>query len=575
MSSETPAGILPKVRPKNTVRKTKEEREALEREQAERHDARLRLAREDRAADEASRNAKYGFNERIPTKAWHDRGRGDSVHGRGGRGGFMGQTSRAPRESRGKAENGGEATEERKTPVSKDAAPGSQEQEAPESSAPRSSKRGGRSQREPKVKFGPRIKQEQNRDADEEGDVVMKDTRTQPPLPEYWGAISSDSDDYKFDRRVDIAQLDNLSTSDSDVSLKGRLHGATRGLVGHGGFMPIRLPRSQHRDHVVGINTEASAATVTGSKRKGKEAKERRESSDGSDDDAPIRSSKKGKGRVKSKRNNGTTIKREGGGGGDPQPTTSASETQSNGEDDVQENGVGGARESDAQPLRSRKRKKPIIAGKPRPYQTEEEFAEEQNRASELRTLQKELGNITIKPSEDTEGAHKGSKPTRENNIFLWQFPPRLPELVKASSLKSQAQRDKTTADGDVAVTSESKLTHNAPGEETIKMEEDPDGMPDLLSEAEPRFPAGRVGKLRVHKSGRTTLDWAGTTLEVNMGIDAQFLQTAILTTLKEQGPSIEAPSREDKARGKDGQAVSMGQIRGKFVATPYWEELL
>jgi DNA-directed RNA polymerase III subunit RPC4 len=82
-----------------------------------------------------------------------------------------------------------------------------------------------------------------------------------------------------------------------------------------------------------------------------------------------------------------------------------------------------------------------------------------------------------------------------------------------------------------------------------------------------PRFASGFVGKLRVRQSGRTTLDWGGTSYELAPGNKASFLQEVV---------SIHVVPEKDRVVPEDaGEAVSFGRVKGKFVVTPDWSEML
>jgi DNA-directed RNA polymerase III subunit RPC4 len=100
-----------------------------------------------------------------------------------------------------------------------------------------------------------------------------------------------------------------------------------------------------------------------------------------------------------------------------------------------------------------------------------------------------------------------------------------------------------------------------------------------------PTLPTGHVGKLRIHKSGKATLDWGGTPLLLGMGADATFLQNVLIASVPEKKPVIAAGDDGSKEKGKrkEGEeeqmdpavGMGMGQVRGKFVVTPDWDEIL
>lgn len=75
------------------------------------------------------------------------------------------------------------------------------------------------------------------------------------------------------------------------------------------------------------------------------------------------------------------------------------------------------------------------------------------------------------------------------------------------------------------------------------------------------------MGKLRVHKSGRTTLDWGGTSFELTPGNRSNFLQEVA---------SVEIRPENQRAAPEDaGDAISLGRVKGKFVVVPNWAKML
>ncbi|KIV93371.1 hypothetical protein PV10_04587 [Exophiala mesophila] len=138
-----------------------------------------------------------------------------------------------------------------------------------------------------------------------------------------------------------------------------------------------------------------------------------------------------------------------------------------------------------------------------------------------------------------------------------------------------------------------------------------PDG---LLTATEPaRLPSGLVGKLRLHKSGKVSLDWGGTDMEVRYGTEVDFLQDVVLieppvssagktkkedsgnagfsTIVKNEGGSGDGNGQQ--AEGTDaantdeqgdededvgdptiGKTYSLGQVRRKLVLIPDWAKL-
>lgn len=72
---------------------------------------------------------------------------------------------------------------------------------------------------------------------------------------------------------------------------------------------------------------------------------------------------------------------------------------------------------------------------------------------------------------------------------------------------------------------------------------------------------------MRVHESGRTTLDWGGTSYELTPGNKASFLQEVASLNMR--------PENERAAPEDAGEAISLGRVKGKFVVVPNWGEML
>lgn len=81
------------------------------------------------------------------------------------------------------------------------------------------------------------------------------------------------------------------------------------------------------------------------------------------------------------------------------------------------------------------------------------------------------------------------------------------------------------------------------------------------------QLPAGRVGKLNVHASGRVSMDWGGISFELDRATAVDFLQEALIVSTP---PSAEEVDAED-----DKRVWAMGQLSGKFTVTPDWSKML
>lgn len=183
--------------------------------------------------------------------------------------------------------------------------------------------------------------------------------------------------------------------------------------------------------------------------------------------------------------------------------------------------------------------------------------------------------------AEEKEGEEE--KPEEEEiddklsgQLFLMQFPPMTPNLVIPSA----------TTDGDGEARTEPTTTTNLepqPAEPTVKHEDtnDPELITDTTTQApklvtanDQQLPAGRVGKLNVHASGKVTLDWGGISFELDKATDVDFLQEALILSTPPTHAGMTA--EEIKAAEEEEKRVwAMGQLSGKFTVTPDWAKIL
>jgi DNA-directed RNA polymerase III subunit RPC4 len=238
-----------------------------------------------------------------------------------------------------------------------------------------------------------------------------------------------------------------------------------------------------------------------------------------------------------------------------------------------------------------KKDKKPVI-------QTEEDRAEYERHMEDVAILANELGglqgNLGGPPREangDVPMVDVEVRDKKEGRLYLFQFPPVLPELYnplnEKPKSKAEIKREKnaekaTKADEDVQMSGMSakakgkmKEKVDLTGDATVKVEEEvelgPDGKPkkeeDKRRREEVVHEEGWIGKLVVRESGKVELCWGGTNLAVGRGVDAGFLTTGVMVDMIEKGPPGGGPP--------EGKALSMGQIMGKFVVTPDWEKMV
>ncbi|KAI1117206.1 RNA polymerase III RPC4-domain-containing protein [Nemania sp. NC0429] len=188
-------------------------------------------------------------------------------------------------------------------------------------------------------------------------------------------------------------------------------------------------------------------------------------------------------------------------------------------------------------------RKKPVVdddglaadAATEKAKRKEKRIAEDtefMHSTTDLETLLRTLSFTA--PAEDEDGQGK------DDQLFLFQFPPILPPLVKPpDDPDGNPERiGPNSSDGDSPVTlgDDIETTRNSMG---------------LPAEG------GFIGRLNVRKSGKVELDWGGTTLDVGMATETDFLTSAMI---------IEQKENVETAEESAGYAYGMGQVFGGFV---------
>jgi DNA-directed RNA polymerase III subunit RPC4 len=140
----------------------------------------------------------------------------------------------------------------------------------------------------------------------------------------------------------------------------------------------------------------------------------------------------------------------------------------------------------------------------------------------------------------------EGEESERDNKLFLFQFPPILPPLVRVNE------------DGSEFIDLEDGQGENG----SVKVKTEPGTTGHMATSSMLPPGGGYIGRLNVRKSGKVELDWGGQLLDLGIATETDFLTTAIIVDEQEN----------DTASGQ-GKATGMGQIYGKFVATPIFKE--
>lgn len=369
------------------------------------------------------------------------------------------------------------------------------------------------------------------------------------------GYISSDDDDQdpEFPRKnIDFIEL---SSDENEPEPAPKTHG----------HLPIRIGRKPHKTKEFGINTDASTDVSVG-------AAQSAEATHASTAGA----SHKGKGKAKEVEITGESkiykgVWQDSDSGGD---TGVKAEPISSDDEAVQREQVG----IDSAPIKiegsPERERKPKLHGKAVPsFQTDEERQEWERIQYNLVGMRNELGPPQDVEATDASGdvtmidaVANASKPSvRDDHTYLFQLPPIMPELLEPGQRKIKEEPSEVQPAPSQAAAPPANGQPTS-GQPAIKKEEeftDPQG--DKGTGA--RFASGRVGKLRVYKSGRTILDWGGTSYEVGPGNPASFLQEVV---------SLEIIPDDKRVAPEDaGEALSFGRIKEKFVVTPNFSHLL
>lgn len=376
------------------------------------------------------------------------------------------------------------------------------------------------------------------------------------------GSVSSDDEDDVNLPRKDIDAIEISSDEDESKGASAPTQRASRTAL------PVRIGRKEHQERTFGINTEASSETSA-------KILEQAESSGQSlAAAASDQAARKSKAKPKDVEITGSR-KQFKGVWHDSEDSDVAVKTEPTSDDENMANAERvGLADGPAQPAEKQEPQSPDGERKPKIkkksiaepiLQTDEDRAEWTRFQSNLRHIRAELGPDEVPQpdgSGDTPMADAGNaekKPTvRDNNVYLFQIPPLMPE-VEPPSVKNEPS--------DVQAAPPPAQASTGKPDVKVKLEEGVFSDPAAKRKEGVRFGSGLVGKLRVHESGRTTLDWGGTSYELTPGNKVSFLQEVA---------SVEIRPENQRAAPEDaGDAISLGRVKGKFVVVPNWAEML
>lgn len=167
----------------------------------------------------------------------------------------------------------------------------------------------------------------------------------------------------------------------------------------------------------------------------------------------------------------------------------------------------------------------------------------------------------------EEENEDKTTNQALLGQLFLMQFPPMTPNLTIPDA--STSQPPTSAAETQLARQTEPEVKPE--GDDVQVLDENASETPKVITAATDwALPAGRVGKLNVHKSGRVTLDWGGISFDLDRATTVDFAQEALIVSSAPE-PEDGAPPRDDS----ENRVWSMGQLCGKFTVMPNWDDML
>lgn len=225
------------------------------------------------------------------------------------------------------------------------------------------------------------------------------------------------------------------------------------------------------------------------------------------------------------------------------------------------------------------KKKGPPVKDTKVASETIEERAERLRYAEDVRKIRHELSAMAPVMAPTGEDVDM-TEPERldyaaaKGQTYLFQFPPLTPMLVDPALRDETGPTDESTADGTTAIPTPVAGNKGKEKEKPPHIKKEDEEKNEIKAAAATerskvlmadgaRLPSGMAGKLNVHKSGKVTLEWGGTNLEVRWGSEVDFLQDVVL-------------AGADDEVGVDGtkNAYALGQVQKKMVVIPDWQKI-
>lgn len=573
-SSQTRRPKPLKVQPKAARRRGDSEREALEREYAERH---------------ASHPNATGKGATVHLDQAPRRGRG-GFENLGNRGNV-----RVQREYTASGVLGG-ATLKEKTPRAQrggvSSRPGRRtnllDEDAETSSTSKTPKRGP----------GRIKKEDTTAQADVSGEPVKKSTskrtRKATVKPTTVVKVEDDelehlSDEARWDdetaTKLEIAQISLISdeeSGDDEMPQSGfaAVNRRERSIRPPGfQLLPVRLERHDHVDRQIDVNTESSSLAAAELRKRAKKKEAEHGLTLQADEAAEVIHSAMGIGKESSKDSRGAGSKRQWKGVYDEHEDIDGTMAGIDYMDLDTEQATGGAgaeeRSTEADHTLHDESKKPPRTQIRRPklpgYQNSAPTMlsiEDDDDMTEAISIFKELHQDVSAIAGDTSSL-KGN-PARENKVFLMQLPAILPTLRDANKPAPKAKAERARSP-----------TGNAPSSQNVASTVKPD--PDSGTKPNPASlhianahdattfapTAGTVGELTVFQSGKIIASWGGLELDIIESQRSGFAQEILLHDYQRTTTKVKDESRWEEVIRCGEEAHSMGHVDAGYVAGP------
>lgn len=167
---------------------------------------------------------------------------------------------------------------------------------------------------------------------------------------------------------------------------------------------------------------------------------------------------------------------------------------------------------------------------------------------------------------------------TDHDRMFLFQLPPLVPLLYNPEARPSQDVNTTEADQADIQVKAEPDTNSTTTTQKDAGKGKNTSEAPTQILTAKSgelqRLPQGLVGQLHIHKSGRVTLDWGGTDMEVRYGTEVDFLQDVICVQNADAPVQEDGGAEEHQPIEQVGKAYAFGQVRKKMVLIPDWSKL-